>query len=140
MEITNAAAQQVLIGGNVTFTNTTVCGCNSIIHRSGSGLVKLRGLTNSQCRARFLASFSGNIAVPADGTAGPISLVFAIDGEPVEATRMIVTPTAVSAFFNVSATTYIDVPTGCCVTLAVENSSGPTITVQNANLTVERVA
>ena len=53
---------------------------------------------------------------------------------------MIVTPTAVSAFFNVSATTYIDVPTGCCVTLAVENSSGPTITVQNANLTVERVA
>ena len=140
MEITNVAAQEVVSGGTVIFTNTTVPGCRAIYHRGDSGLVKLRGLTNCQSRARFLASFSGNIALPADGTAGEISLVMTIDSEPIESTRMIVTPTAVEAFFNVSAMTYIDVPAGCCTTVSVENSAGPAITVQNANLTVERVA
>ena len=47
---------------------------------------------------------------------------------------------AVENFWNVSAQVYIDVPKGCCSTVAVQNTSGQTIEVQNSNLTVVRVA
>ena len=140
MEITAVLPQQVLLGNNVTFTETVVPGNCSIIHREGSGLIKLRALNCSQCRSRFRITFNGNIAVPENGTAGEISLVIAVDGEGVEATRMIVTPAATEEFFNVSTTIYIDVPKGCCSTVGVKNTNGPEITVQNANLIAERVA
>lgn len=35
---------------------------------------------------------------------------------------------------------FIDVPAGCCTTVAVENTSGADISVQNANLIVTREA
>ena len=53
---------------------------------------------------------------------------------------MIVTPAAAEDFWNVHATVYIDVPRGCCATVAVVNTSTQPIGVQNANLIVERVA
>lgn len=53
---------------------------------------------------------------------------------------MIVTPAAVEQYFNVASCVYIDVPTGCCSTAGVTNTSNQTINVQNANLIVERVA
>ena len=62
MEITANAIQTVAAGANVIFTDTVVCGNCAIMHREGSGLVTLRGLTN-QCRARFRVSFGGNIAI-----------------------------------------------------------------------------
>lgn len=133
MEITGIALQIVDSGQNVVFTETPVCGSNCIVHRQGSGIIKLRGLTN-QCRARFLVSFSGNIQIPTGGTVEAISVAIASDGEPLQSTRMIVTPAAVENFFNVSAQVYIDVPRGCCVTVAVENTSTQAIEVQNANL------
>lgn len=108
-------------------------------HRQGSGIVKLRGLTN-QCRARFLVSYSGNIQIPTGGTVEAISLAIAIDGEPLQSTRMIVTPAAVENFFNVSAQAYVDVPRGCCVTVAVQNTSTQAIEVQNSNLIAVREA
>lgn len=107
--------------------------------REGAGIVKLRGMTN-QCRARFLVDFSGNIQIPTGGAVGEISLALAVDGEPLQATKMIVTPAAVENFFNVSAQSYIDVPKGCCSTVAVQNTSTQAIEVQNSNLTVVRVA
>ena len=39
-----------------------------------------------------------------------------------------------------SAQAYIDVPCGCCATIAVQNTSDQPIEVQNANLIVVRVA
>ena len=69
MEITNNAVQTVTAGNNVVFGSTAVSGGACIVHREGSGLVTLRGLTNSQCRARFRVSFGANIAVPTGGTA-----------------------------------------------------------------------
>ena len=60
MEVTANALQTVAENQNVLFTDTPVGGCCSILHREGSGLVTLRGVT-SQCRARFKAFFSGNI-------------------------------------------------------------------------------
>ena len=139
MEITANAIQTVPANANVIFTDTTVCGNCSIMHREGSGLVTLRGLTN-QCRARFRVSFGGNIALPTGGTVGPISLAIAVNGEPVATTTMISTPAAVEEFNNVFSAIFLDVPKGCCSQISVKNISDQPIDVQNANLIVERVA
>ncbi len=137
-EYTSAALQTVVSGQNVIFTETPVSASRCIVHREGSGIVTLRGLTNCQCRARFRVSFGANIAVPTGGTAGAISVALAIAGEPLPASTAIVTPAAVAEFFNVHVDTFIDVPAGCCVTVAIENTSGVDISVQNANLIVTR--
>ena len=139
MELTANAIQTVPANSNVIFTDTVVCGNCSIMHREGSGLVTLRGLTN-QCRARFRVSFGGNIALPTGGTVGPISLAIAINGEPVATTTMISTPAAVEEFNNVFSAIFLDVPKGCCSQISVKNTSDQPIDVQNANLIVERVA
>ncbi len=139
MEITANAVQTVLANQNVLFTDNVVCGCGSILHRAGSGLVSLRGATN-QCRARFRVSFGANIAIPTGGTVGPISLAISLEGEPIGPTTMTVTPAAVENFFNVSTNVFIDVPKGCCMTIGVRNINDQPILVQNANLIVERVA
>lgn len=139
-EFTAVALQTVELGQNVVFTETPICPTKCITHREGSGIVRLKGLTNHQSRARFLVAFSGNIQIPTGGTVEEISLAIAIDGEPLQSARMIVTPAAVENFFNVAAQVYIDVPCGCCVTIAVENTSTQAIEVQNANLIAVRVS
>ena len=139
MEITANAIQIVEENRNVLFTDTVVCGSCSIMHRSGSGLVSLKGLTN-QCRARFRVSFGANIAIPTGGTIGPISLAIAIDGEPIATTTMIETPAAVDEYNNVFSAIFLDIPRACCSQISVVNVSDQAINVQNANLIVERVA
>lgn len=139
MEITANAIQTVAENQNVLFTDNVVCGSCSITHRDGSGLVTLKGVTN-QCRARFKVSFGGNVAIPAGGAVGPISLAISIDGEPIASTTMIVTPAAVSNFWNVFSAIFIEIPQGCCSSIGVRNLTGAAIEVQNANLIVERVA
>lgn len=139
-EFTASALQTVEANQNILFTDVAVSGNNSIVHREGSGLVTLRGLTLTQPRARFKVTFGGNIALPAGGTVGPISVALAINGESVNASSMIVTPAAVQEFFNVSGAMNIDIPAGCCSQISVENTSTGAIEVQNANLIVERVA
>lgn len=139
MEITANTLQTVEANQNVLFTEVAVPGCCSIIHREGSGLITLRGITN-QCRARYKVTFGGNIAIPAAGTVGPISLAISINGEPVATTTMTTTPAAVSQFNNVFSAIFIDVPAGCCSQVSVKNISTQAIDVQNANLIAERVA
>lgn len=138
-EFTAVALQTVEPNQSVYFTDTVVYGNNSIVHRNGSGLVTLRGIT-CQCRARFKITFGGNVALPADGTVGPIQLTLAINGEPVQSTTMIETPAAVEEFSNVFSAIFIDVPAGCCSQVSVRNTTEQAIDVQNANLIVERVA
>nr|DAZ72794.1 MAG TPA: hypothetical protein [Caudoviricetes sp.] len=140
MELTANAIQTVTAGSNVLFTDTVVNGNCSIIHRNGSGLVTLRGITNNQCRARFRVSFGGNIALPTGGTVGAISLAIAINGEAVATTTMISTPAAVEEYNNIFSAVFLDVPKGCCVQVSVKNTSTQAVSVQNANLIVERVA
>lgn len=139
MEITAVALQEVAENQNVLFTDTVVCGGPSIVHRAGSGLITLRGLTN-QCRALYKVSFGGNIAIPTGGTVEEISLAITIDGEPLGSTIMIETPAAVEQFSNVFSAVFVAVPRGCCLTVGVRNTSAQAINVQNANLIVERVA
>lgn len=139
MEIIANELQTVLAGANVQFTDTVVPGKACTMHRPGSGLVSLRGLTD-QCRARYKISFGGNIAVPTGGTVGAISLAIAIDGEAIAVTTMTVTPAAVEEFFNVFGAVYLDIPRGCCSQISVRNVNTQAIEVQNANLIIERVA
>ena len=139
MEITANSVQTVATGQNILYTDTVVAGNQCILHREGSGIVKLRGLTN-QCRARFKITFNGNIAIPTGGTVGAISAAIAISGEPVAATNMIVTPAAGENYFNIASVTFVDVPSGCCTDISVKNTSTQNILVQNANLIIERVA
>lgn len=139
MEITANAIQTVNENQNVLFTDTVTCGNCSIVHRDGSGLVTLRGLTD-QCRARFKVTFGGNVAIPTGGTVEAISLALSLEGEAVAPTTMIVTPAAVEQYWNVFSAIFIDVPRGCCSTIGVKNISTQAIEVQNANLIVERVA
>ena len=139
MEITANAVQTIGANQNVIFTETPVEGSCSILHREGSGLTTLRGMTN-QCRARFRAFFSGNVALPTGATVAPIQLAIAVNGEPVAATTMIYTPAAVEEYGNVASAVYLDVCSGCCITVSVKNTTDAAIEIQNANLIVERVA
>lgn len=139
MEIIANALQLVGENQNVLFTDDVTCGNCSIMHRPGSGLVTLRGVTD-QCRARFKVTFGGNIAIPTGGTVGPISLAISLEGESMASTTMIATPAAVENFWNVFSAIFVDVPRGCCVSVGVRNTSDQAINVQNANLIVERVA
>ena len=139
MELVANALQTVNANQNVLFTDTVIGGNSSIVHRNGSGIVMLRAITN-QCRSRFKVSFGGNIAIPTGGTVEAISLVITIEGEPVGATTMIVTPAAVENYFNIHSDVFIDVPKGCCYSIGVENISTQPILMQNANIIVERVA
>ena len=137
-EFTSADLQNVASGQNIVYTETPVAPSRCIVHRDGSGIVTLRGLTNGQCRARFRVSYGANIAIPTGGTVGAISVALAIAGEPLPASKAIVTPAAADNYFNAYIDTFVDVPAGCCVTVAVENTSDQAINVQNASLIVTR--
>ena len=136
--------QNVLLNGSIPCTK------GYVYHREGSGILTLRGKVNNSCGcfARYQVTFNGNIAVPEGGTVGPIAIALALDGEPIQTSKAIVTPAAVDEYFNVTSTAIITVPRGCCENVSVENvSSGataadpaPAINVQNANLTVSRIA
>ena len=148
-----------LVEPNQNIILDTVIPCNKgyVYHRDQSGIVILRGIVNcpQACFARYQVTFNGNIALPDGAVVGPISIAIAIDGEPVQTSRAIVTPAATAEdpptaanFFNVTSTAIINVPKGCCFTVAIENTSGPAetggvapeILAQNANLTVARIA
>ena len=154
-EFTQNAVQTVSPNQPVTLVTSIGCPKGYVYHRNGSGIVTLRGITNN-CFARYQVTFNGNIAIPDGGTVGPISVALAIDGEPILTSRAIVTPAAAADnpptqnnFFNVTSTALITIPKGCCFNVSVENTSesatpattpAPSILVQNANLTVTRIA
>ena len=138
-EYTNAAVQNVATNQNIVFSETAVNGTKCITHREGSGIITLRGLTN-QCKAMFRITFNGNIAVPTGGTAGEISIATAISGEALPSSTAIFTPAAVNTYGNVTLDTIVSLPQGCCLTIAVKNVTAQTISVQNANIIVERVS
>ena len=156
-EFTKNEVQTVNPNQPVTLNTSIGCPKGYVYHRNGSGIVTLRGIVNNGgCFARYQVTFNGNIAVPDGGTVGPISVSLALDGEPILTSRAIVTPAATAEnpptqdnFFNVTSTAIINVPKGCCFNISVENTSesatpattpAPAILVQNANLTVARIA
>ena len=122
-----------------------------VVHRAGSGILTLRGIVNNPCAqfARYKVAYDGNIAVPEGGTAGEIQLAIAIGGEVVQSSIAAATPTVADAYWNVSGFAIIDVPAGCCYTIAVENASvsatpattpAPALNLRNLNVEVTRLA
>ena len=138
-EFTNSNIVTVAAGQNVPLTETAVAGKSCIVHREGAGIVTLRGITN-QCKARYKVSFGANIALPSGATVSNISTALTINGEPLNSATAIVTPTAAGDYANIFVVAFIEVPRGCCVTVAAENTSTQTISVANSNLIVERIA
>lgn len=143
-EYSRIDVQTVAIDENVIFTNgCRACRKGFISHRDDSGIFFLKGASNG-CKAVYRVTFNGNIAVSAADDGGvlePISVALTINGETLGNATATVTPAAIGDFFNVSITTFIDIPCGCCVTVSVENAS-PTssIDVTNANIIFDRVA
>lgn len=149
------AVQTVAPNQPILLRDSIPCNKGYVYHRDESGILTLRGVTPN-CFARYQITFNGNIAIPDGGTVGPISVALALDGEPILTSRAIVTPAATADdpptqnnFFNVTSTAIISVPKGCCFNISVENTSesttpattpAPTILVQNASLTVARMA
>lgn len=135
---------------NVLLDTVIPCNKGYVFHRNQSGIVILRGIVNNptSCFARYQVTFNGNAALVDGATVGPVSVALAIDGEPIQTSRAIVTPAAADEYFNVTSTAIITVPKGCCFSVSVENTSAPAvaggvapeINVQNANLTVARIA
>ena len=142
--------QNVAFGQNLLLADSIPCNRGYVIHRNGSGILTLRGITSGRaCFARYEVTFNGNIAVPEGGTPAAIAVALAIDGEPLAYSRAIVTPAAAEQYFNVTSTAIITVPKGCCYTVAVENVNAgvggeivdeQTISVADGNLTVSRIA
>lgn len=142
------AEQAVALNAPAIFTASIPCPRGNVYHEDGTGIFILRGNTTN-CFARYQVVFNGNIALPEGGTADPIAVALTVNGEPRPTSRAIVTPAAVEEYFNVTSTAIITVPRGCCFTLSVRAvaatedptvTPAPVITLQNANLTINRVA
>ena len=133
--------QTIAVDENVIFANgSRACHKGYIQHRDTSGIFFLKG-SNGCNKAVYRVTFNGNIAIAEGGTVEPISIALTINGEELGNALATVTPTVAEAFFNVSITTFIEIPCGCCVTVSVENVSDTTdIDVQNANIIFDRVA
>ena len=143
------AIQEVGLNQPVIFTASIPCTRGYIYHEDETGIFILRGITNGQCFATYRLSFNANIAIPTDGTVGPIAVAITVNGEPRPTSRAIITPAAVDQYGNVTSTAIIKVPRGCCFSVAVESvsaSNDPTVTpapvieVQNANFVIDRIA
>lgn len=138
-EFSNSSIALVSAGQNVPLTETAVNSKPCIVHREGAGIATLRGLTQ-QCKARFRVAFGGNVAIPTGGTVEAISAALAVNGEPLNSATAIVTPAATGNYFNIFVSAIVEVPRGCCVTVAMKNTSAQAVNFANSNLTVERIA
>ena len=142
------AVQSVALNAPIIFSASIPCTRGCVYHEDETGIFILRGITN-QCFAQYQVTFNGNIAIPEGGTVAPIAIAITVNGEPRLTSRAIYTPAAVEEYGNVTSTAIIKVPRGCCFSLSVESvaaSEDPTVTpapiidVQNANITIARIA
>lgn len=140
--------QSVNLNAPIIFSASIPCTKGYVYHEDETGIFILRGSTPN-CFAQYQVTFNGNIAIPDGGTVGPIAIALAINGEPRLTSRAIITPAAVDQYGNVTSTAIIKIPRGCCFTLSVDYVPGdddpattptPSIEVQNANLTIARIA
>lgn len=142
------AEQLISLTQPAIFTASIPCQRGYVFHEDETGFFILRGITPN-CFARYQVTFNGNIAIPEGGEVTPIAVALTVNGEPRLTSRAIFTPAAVDTYGNVTSTAIITVPKGCCFTLSVRYVSAdedpatvptPVIQMQNANLTVNRIA
>lgn len=143
------AVQTVAVNAPVIFTASIPCTRGYVYHEDETGVFILRGCTNN-CFARYQVTFNGNVAIPDGGDITPVAIAITVQGEPRLTSRAIYTPQAVDEYGNLTSTAIITVPKGCCITVGVDyvdaTTDDPTVTptplieVQNANLTITRIA
>lgn len=140
--------QSVALNQDAIFDSSIPCPRGNVFHEDGTGNFVLRGNTQN-CFARYQVVFNGNIALPEGATVTPIAVALTVNGETRPTSRAIFTPAAVEQYGNVTSTAIITVPRGCCFNLALRSvaasedatvTPAPVINLQNANLTINRVA
>lgn len=140
-EYNYVTTQVVAEDENVLFLNGNRCCRKGLItHNDNSGIFRLKGVSNC-CKTIYRVQFNANIAISAGGVVAPISVALVQNGEVLRNAVATVTPAAVGDFFNVSISTFIELPCGCCDTISVRNITDDiSIDVINANIIIDRVA
>lgn len=133
IEAVNTAVQTVEANGTLVFNSTPVKKGCSVRHRQGSG--RFTALQSGV----YKVSFQANVAIPTGGTAGPISLDIVQDGESLVGSRMISTPAAVDSYNSVSAVVLVEAYRCDSANIAVRNTSGVAVNVQDANIVIDRL-
>lgn len=143
--------QSVALNSPIIFTASIPCQKGYVYHEDETGIFILRGIVPNQCAnfATYQLTFNGNVAIPTGGAVTPIAVAITVNGEPRLTSRAIFTPAAVDTYGNLTSTAIIKVPRGCCFSMSVEyvqatddpaTEPTPLIEVQNANMTVARIA
>lgn len=148
--------QVVALNSPILFDTSIPCTKGYVYHEGNTGNFILKGpATNNSCCnqfAQYQVTFNGNIAVPTGGIVpdGGIAVALAVNGEPRLTSKAIFVPAeAGDNYGNVTSTAIIKVPRCCCFSLSVDAvpasldpavTPAPQIAVQNANLTITRIA
>ena len=140
--------QSVALNQAAVFDSSIPCPKGNVFHEDGTGNFILRGNTNN-CFARYQVVFNGNISLQEGATVAPIAVALTVNGETRPTSRAIFTPAAAEQYGNVTSTAIITVPRGCCFNLALRSvpasedptaTPAPLINLQNANITINRIA
>ena len=147
--------QVVAFNSPILFRSSIPCTRGWVIHEDETGNFILRGANTSNCCnqfAQYQVTFNGNIGIPEGGEVTPIAIAITVNGEPRLTSRAIYVPAATTDegdYGNVTSTAIIKVPRCCCFSLSVDAVPAttdpaiipaPLIEVQNANLTITRIA
>ena len=150
--LTRDAVETVALNQAIPFIDSIRCQKGYVFHQSGTGIFVLRGIVNNptSCFARYEIEFTGNVAIPTGGAITPIATAIVVSGEERTGSRSIFTPAAVDEYGNVTSRAVVDVPKGCCFTVAVEYVNGtvddpattptPLINVIDGSLSITRTA
>ena len=150
--LTRDEVVSVALNAPIPFIDSIPCNKGYVYHQSGTGILILRGIVNnpSCCFARYNVEFTGNIAIPEEGEVTPIATAIVVSGEERVGSRSIYSPSEVDEYGNVTSRATVDVPRGCCFTVAVEYVNGtvndptvtptPLINVIDGSLSISRTA
>lgn len=150
--LTRDAIESVALNTAIPFVDSIPCNRGYVYHQSGTGIFVLRGIVNNptSCFARYNIEFTGNIAIPEGGEVTPIATAITVSGEARQGSRSIYTPADVDEYGNVTSRATVNVPKGCCFTVAVEYVNGtvedpettptPLINVVDGSLSISRTA
>ena len=150
--LTRDQVETVALNSPIPFIDSIRCNKGYVFHQNGTGIFVLRGIVNNpnSCFARYEVEFTGNIAIPTGGAITPVATAIVVSGDERIGSRAIFTPAAVDEYGNVTSRAIVDVPRGCCFTVAVEYVNGtvddpavvptPLINVIDGSLSINRIA
>lgn len=138
--------QTIAPGASVVFNlNPVPDDSGNIMHQDGTSSFLLSGgpsrrktcpcCNKLNCK-NYIVNFGANVAVATGETVGPVSVAIEVNGAVVPTSTMIVTPTVVDSYSNISREMPVPIFCGCCQTVTITNTSDMAITMQNAGLEI----